>query len=387
MKFHDRQRKRVARRLLSSAAVIGLGLVSATPQLAQSGRPTSPTTPQQSREQAGAQGSKTVTEDIKPIGTPQMRPPLGFPPATPTKPSRATLDDLKKNLDELQTLAARLQETIISGQTPNRPALSTQAAALHRLARCMQSTSGLRGVYADEPQPGHRKGDVGQLASAIGESIKKLMNNPVIRRSNIIDAELVAKAGLELQIIVSLSAELRKLAETREASAATTETTAMPTPVKTVSRKRPPNLQLTLDCNVWTADRFSRQPAKVKTDRAVKIEGVEIEVKHHSLLERQLIDLEDCMPCAFDEKAIAAGERYSALLKDFYSYESRGRAFAYHVLYEIVRTKDGKIVSHLVQPVSLHYVDEGGQGEFELVAEGRPLTRLPEWVKDLNPRR
>lgn len=382
MKFYDCQRKHVARLLLASAAVVGLGLAFATPDLAQSGRPTATTTPRNDRERTGTtQSAIPNTDDFGSTNLIPKRPEWGFPPAIPTNPSRTTLDDLKKDLDELRALAARLQETI-NGPTLDYPAVATQAAAIHRLAKCMQSTAGLRGADDDELRD-QSKETIGQLASAIGESIKHLLNNPVFQRSNTIDAELITETGLELRKVVRFSAELRTRAETSEPRVSTPKTSTAATPGK-VSRKRTPYLQLTLDCDVWTADRFLHQAAKVKTDRPVKIEGKEIKVKHHELLVRQLIDLEDCMPCSSDEKATAAGERYAVLLKDFRSYELKGRTFAYHVLYEIVRTKDGKITSHLVQPVSLHYVDAEGQGEFELVEEGRSLARLPEWVKDLD---
>lgn len=381
MKFHDHQHKHVARVLLAAASAVGLGLALATRDLAQSGRPTSPATPRNDRERTGTTRSTVPnTDDYGSTNLIPRRPEWGFPPAIPTKPSRATLDDLKKDLDELQALGATLQETI-KGPTPDYPAIGTHAAAIHRLAKCVQSTVGLRGSYNDELRD-QRNDDLGQLASGIGKSIKNLLTNPVFRRSNTIDAELITKAGLELRKILWFSAELRTRAETSEPRVSTPKTSTAATPGK-VPRKRTPSLQLTLDCDVWTVGRFLRQMAKVKTDRPVKIEGIEIKVKLHKLLERQLMDLEDCMPCSSAEKAIAAGELYAVLLKDFRSYELKGRTFAYHVLYEIVRTKNGKITSHLVQPVSLHYVDAGGQGEFELVEEGRSLARLPDWVRDL----
>lgn len=384
-----RQTRVASSALVSWNAAILLMIFSAAPLLAQAGRPSSPTPPPNQPEATGAPESAVPgIDNLSRSG--RSSPLVRLPPASSMMRMPTTLESLKNNLDELQQITAKLQQAISTAPSPDYQALVTYAELIQRLAKCIQSSTGLGTTTARDSQPSQTKeamvGNVPKLVSAIDAAVKKFANGPVAQRAFTIDVEVIAEAGLELGKIITLSAELRKQAEGLSASPGPNSGVAG----RSVPRrryKRLPYLQLTVDCSVWTADLFSNQPARVKKDWPLEIEGAEIQVKHHTLTERQLFSLEECMPCSFDEKAIAEGEHYAALLKDFYSYEVKERTFAYHVTYEVVRTKNGKISARLVQLVTLFFIDAGGQGEFELAQGNRPLASLPEWVRVLVPSR
>ena len=61
----------------------------------------------------------------------------------------------------------------------------------------------------------------------------------------------------------------------------------------------------------------------------------------------------------------------------------RGRVFAYRVTYEIGFTRNARVAQRFNQPVSSYYVDEAGDGSFELLKGPVGLGLLPDWAREL----
>lgn len=325
--------------------------------------------------------------------TPIKRTPPGVrgPRGSSDVAAPGTFETLKAKLIELQSLTNDLRHAFSSNARPDYEALATNSTRVLRLAKCMQSETGLAQPASGEstaPLPTKQVfgGDLPQLITALEKSVNEFANNPVTHQPKILDAQLIGEAALVLERIIFLGTELSSRAEALSRNLGPGERIKSSARAKT-NYKRPAFLQLTLNCGIWNPSVFSRQPAAVEKDGTVMIEGLKVQVNHHKLATRQLISLEDCMPCSFDEKAFAEGETYAALLKDFYSYEINGRRFAYGVAFEVVRIKQDKIKTQLFQPVVRMFIDPDGQGEFELAENNNPLSQLPLWVKGIGPHR
>jgi hypothetical protein len=304
-------------------------------------------------------------------------------PVTPISQPLVSLDELKKDIEQLQITNDQLQQEIASASSINNKRIEQYAAKIYELANGLQRGFGSPGIGEDDTQQEdtqlayHER--LSGLASALNESMRAFVNNPVIRQPHTVDAELLAKAGLDLERIVRLSASLAKSAENRDDRSST----AARKRASGAGHKPGPFLQLTLDCAIWTADLFADRATKSENLWTMNVEGVKVQVSLHRLYPEQLVFLDECVVPEAGRKATADDERYAAVIKEFNSYEVRGRTFAYQVTYQIVRTRGGKITAHLAQSLSLYYTDEAGHGAFDLYEGKMPLRFLPDWVKDV----
>ena len=143
-----------------------------------------------------------------------------------------------------------------------------------------------------------------------------------------------------------------------------------------------PLIQRTVERSGWTIPVFADQVSEVKNGKPEIIEGVEVQVKVHKLKGEQLVYVESCNP-KVDKKLIANNKRRDFVVRGFKTYEIKGRVFAYDVAYYVLRAENGYIVERYGAAVSVHYVDEDGNGTFELRCRSMTLKSLPEWVKSL----
>jgi hypothetical protein len=143
-----------------------------------------------------------------------------------------------------------------------------------------------------------------------------------------------------------------------------------------------PLVQRNIERSGWTIPLFADQVSEVKDGKPEIIEGVEVQTKLHKLKDEQLVYVESCDP-KVDEKLIANGQRRDFVVRGFTTYEVKGRVFAYGVVYYIVMAENGYITERYGAAVNVHYVDEDGNGTFELRCRAMTLKSLPEWVKSL----
>ena len=65
----------------------------------------------------------------------------------------------------------------------------------------------------------------------------------------------------------------------------------------------------------------------------------------------------------------------------------KGKVFAYQVGYEIGLTKGGQVAKRISRSVWFYYVDESGNGTFELLRRPLQTGLVPDWVKELSGKR
>ena len=310
---------------------------------------------------------------------PRPRTSPGAPVAPITRPL-SSLEELRKDVEQLQVNNNELQQAIVSDSAAKNKQIKKYAANIYEIAQRLQSGLWLS-PSGEESQPENAQVATRErllaLASALNELIKAFISNPVAQQSHTVDAELLERAGLDLEGIIRKSAGIKKQAE----ELATGRSVAGRASNK--ASKPAPYLRLDLDCGVWTTDLFADRPAKIENLWPRIVEGIEVQVRHHELRTEQLFFLDECLTAQARQQAAANGERYAATIKGFNSYEVKGRAFAYEATYEVVRTRSGKINLRLGQLVVLFYTDEGGSGVFDLYQGNMPLRFLPEWAKKL----
>ena len=141
-------------------------------------------------------------------------------------------------------------------------------------------------------------------------------------------------------------------------------------------------VQRNIERSGWTVPLFADQFSEVEQSKPEIIEGIEFQRTIHKLQSEQLVYVESCDP-KVDEKLIANGRRMDFVVRDFTTYEVKGRVVAYGVIYYIVKAENGYIRERAGAAVNTHYVDESGSGTFTLRCHAARLENLPEWVKSL----
>lgn len=128
------------------------------------------------------------------------------------------------------------------------------------------------------------------------------------------------------------------------------------------------------------------KPSEVKGHGSVDI-GIAAQTKSHRLARELVLPIEDCVDGEADEEATANDLQYVAIARDFTSYEVKGKVFAFQIGYEIGLAKGGQVVKRLRFPVWFYYVDEAGDGTFELLRSSNSTGLVPDWVRELSGKR
>jgi len=253
-----------------------------------------------------------------------------------------------------------------------------------RLLRGLSLPRPVRQAVADNKEPGPTQEKLDASITVLDEAIQIFMKNPVLKEPRTIDADLLSKVGADLEAIVSQSLKVRRQAETLASNGRSNK--AQPTLATThLKSKLKPNtlLQLSIECNAWSIEALLRESSELKGRASVTIRKVEAQMKRHKLARPLVVQIEDCVDAEADEDAIDKGLQYVAIVKDFTSFEVRGRVFAYQVTYQVGFTKNGQITKHFEQPVSFYYVDEAGDGGFDLLKRPVEFGLLPDWAQEL----
>ena len=133
----------------------------------------------------------------------------------------------------------------------------------------------------------------------------------------------------------------------------------------------------------WKTPVFADQASEVKAGKPEVIDGAEAQVKFHQLADEQLVHVEGCK-AKDGERAVDKSKWPDLVVRDFKTYEAGGRVFAYYVVYYIVKAKGGYITERFGAAYPVHYVDEDGDGTFELRCRSMKLENLPGWVKTIS---
>jgi hypothetical protein len=121
----------------------------------------------------------------------------------------------------------------------------------------------------------------------------------------------------------------------------------------------------------WTVPIFSVVDSKTRLSTKI-IDGIKVKIKKHDLTEEQLVKIEDCSP-AYQSQFFA--------VKNYVSYEANGYDFAYSIFFDFVYLEDGVIATRAAASLGRFYVDEDGDGAFELKCNAKGIEKLPGWLK------
>lgn len=135
----------------------------------------------------------------------------------------------------------------------------------------------------------------------------------------------------------------------------------------------------TVERSGWRKPVFIIGVRAVKLSRAQEMEGVKVQVKKHELTEEQLVRVKGC---EFKPGMSDGVNGRTFVVRDFLTYQARGRVFAYSVDYYVVSAHDGVITERYLAATRRNYVDENGDGKFEMrCGSGLMFGKLPRWIK------
>lgn len=384
--FHCGETKAIQRQVgLVHLVVIGL-LLFAAPVLAQRDLPGRP------------------TPDPYPKGDPMRVPPAGASPSRPASHSpsgmppssvieiTSSLVELGENVKLLREFDTELLEAAKESSAVRYEVIMTDASDIRKIAirllRGLSLPRPAREAAADNKAPMATAEKLDASITALDEAIQVFMKSAVLKEPRTIDADLLSKAGADLEAIVRQSLNVRQHAEALAINGRSTSAQPMLTMAHLKSKLKPKTfLQLSIECNAWSVDELLNEPAELKGRGSVTIHNVEAQTKRHKLARPFVVPIEDCVDAEADEDAIDKGLQYAAIVKDFTSFEVKGRVFAYQVTYQIGFTKNGQITKRFEQPVSFYYVDEAGDGSFDILKGPVGLGLLPDWAKELARKR
>jgi hypothetical protein len=304
---------------------------------------------------------------------------------------KTSLAALKENVELMATIDVELVGAV-SAPSPDYATILTDASDIHRLAvRLLRNLSLPRTqTQATRQDPGATV-STEQLSASVNSldsAVQSFLKSAVLTQPRTVDAKVLGDTGADLEAIANQSASVHeRVARLASIAGSAKGGKATRTPKSVPSRLKPKtSIQLTLECDAWSVSELLAKPSEVKGHGSVNI-GVEAQTRNHRLAQEFVLPIEDCVDGEADEEATASNMQYVAIVRDFTSYEIKGRVFAYQIGYEIGLTKGGQIAKRLRVPVWFYYVDEAGDGTFELFRSSTRAGLVPDWVKELSRKR
>ena len=314
----------------------------------------------------------------------------GLPPSSVIE-IKTSLAALKENVELMATIDVELLGAI-TAPSPDYATIVTDASDIRRLAVRL-----LRNLALPRTQAQAARQDPGatvsaeQLSAAVNtldSAVQSFLKSPVLTQPRTVDAKQLSDAGADLETIVNRSASVQERAARLAiiggvAKGGKTARTSASVP----SRLKPKtSIQLTLDCDAWSVSELLARPSEVKGHGSINV-GVDAQTRSHRLAQELVLPIEDCVDGEADEEATASNMQYVVIARDFTSLEVKGRVFAYQVGYEIGLMKGGQIAKRLRLPIWFYYVDEAGDGTFELLRRSTQAGLVPDWAKELSGKR
>jgi hypothetical protein len=320
-----------------------------------------------------------------PIGVPTDV--LGLPSSRPNSSIveiKSSLTELKENVRLLEVIDQELQGAVAATSAPDYDTVVTDATDIGKLAiRLMRNLALPQAepkATSATPRPTVSAEELKAAIAALDSTVQTFLNDSVVTQPRTVAAGQLSNMGANLETMARLSALVRKEAEDLATIAGKTIRSGK----HTKSRLRPATtIQLTLECGPpWSIGDLLKRSSQAKGPESVNV-GVEVQTRRHQLDERGILSIDDCVDGATYEKGIADKVQYVAIVTDFISFEVKGRVFAYRVPYKVGFTRNGKVAKRFNQTVSFYYVDEAGDGGFELLKGSVALALVPDWAKEL----
>ena len=318
-----------------------------------------------------------------PLGFPSFRPQRSAVPPSSVVELKSSLAELKENVRLLEIINQELQGAVSSPSGPDYATVITDAKDINKLAIRIMRNLTLRlaeSQAASESQspPGSAE-ELKASITALDGTVQTLLNDSAPVEPRTVDAGQLNKAGANLEAMVRLSAVVRKEAE----DLASVSGKSGKSSAHAKTRLQPSTtIQLSIECNAWAMADLLKRSAQTKGRESVNV-GVEAQSRRHQLDETAILAIDDCVDGATYEKGLADKVKYVAIVTEFTSYEVKGRVFAYRVPYKIGFSKNGKVEKRFDQIVSFYYVDEAGDGGFEILTGALAFGLVPDWAKEL----
>jgi len=282
----------------------------------------------------------------------------------------------------MQVINDDLQKAIAANSGPDYAVVATNASDIRRLAiRLMRNLAwplSASQAPREDLLPGISSEKLKAAIVALDAPIQEFLKDPVLTHPRTVDAGELSTAGASLETVVRQSAIIQKEAEMLATNSAKAGTHA-----RIKSRLAPStSIQLNLECGAWSMSDLLKRPAQIKGPDSVDI-GTKVKTRRHKLSEQLLLPIDDCVDGETYERGITDNVQYVAIVTDFTSYEVKERVFAYRVTYEIGFTRNAQLAKRYRGPVSFYFVDEGGDGDFELLKGPLSFGLLPDWAAEL----
>jgi hypothetical protein len=342
------------------------------------------------------------TQADKPSSQPSMTTPRSDPPRSeslswpnpnrPTEPLpsssvveiKSSLTELTENVELMQEINNDLQRAIYSTSPLDYLAVATNASDIKRLAiRMMRNLE----LPADAPQPSPETtmpiASVDELkakSAILDQDIQAFLKDPVLGQRRIVAVGQLNSAGAKLEEIVNGSTLVQKAAESLAGLAGKAgRKEAGRVKSRLISS---PFMKLTLECGAWSMSELLTRPARIRDSDSIKL-IVNIQTFRHTLNEPLLLPIDNCVDGETYEKAIINNEKHVAIVNDYTSYEVKGRVFAYRVDYQVGFMKNGQLTKLSHRPIIFYFVDEAGDGNFDLLKEPAASGLVPDWAVEL----
>jgi len=323
---------------------------------------------------------------------------LGFPGSGPNSAGvprssvvevKSSLAELRENVRLLEIINQELQGAVSSPSGPDYETVVTDASDMSKLAiRLMRNLALLHGepkATADNSKPAVSVAELRASIAALDATVQTFLNDASLVQPGTVDAGQLGNIGANLETMARVSRIVRKEAE--DLSNVAGKTKGDKSSIHTKSRLQPSKtIQLTLECGAWSIADLLKRSSETKGHESVNV-GVEAQMRRHHLQEQAVLSIDDCVDGATYETGIANNLQYVAIVADFISYEVKGKVFAYRVPYTIGVTKNGQIAKRYAQTVSFYYVDEAGDGGFELLKGPVAFGLVPDWARELATKR
>lgn len=132
---------------------------------------------------------------------------------------QAIIEQTKQDFDRIQVLNRELVNTASAEAAAfNYKSLTDMAAEIRKRARRLKDNISLPPSDDDQERREKREGEISreEMKDALlmlSKSIVSFTTNPLFQTTNVIDARLGARASRDLEVIVELSAQIKKSAE------------------------------------------------------------------------------------------------------------------------------------------------------------------------------
>lgn len=260
--------------------------------------------------------------------------------------------NVKLSVSDIQTLARRLIRRLFLG---NSQSVTRAASSLTPPAQIAETLRGLN------------------------DAVRAVLSNSTIQnQTGAIQIESFDQNHAQLERIVQLSSELLEFPALKAV-----DKLPKSNPLHDRINRKITSVELGIQCDAWSVAKLVEPLSRVAGTNTLKIEDVKVQAISHKFARDQLIDVGDCVDAIAYEKVVAAQSKYVATIGSFVSYEVQGRIFAYRATYKIGLTKNGEIVKRYDLPVTFYFVDESGEGEFDVYDKPALSSFVPEWVMKL----